>query len=649
MSLFKKKKKVTDGVVDIDVNELVEKRRSPAGIPLLILNIIGFVMTLFQMYCAGFKSIDVMQFRALHMAFGMCILFLIYPMTKKASRTKIPWYDWICAVLATAPNLYIAIFFKQLAQRAGTVNTVDLIMGIIMIVMILEGARRVVGLLLTCIAGFFILYTIFGQYFPGALAHRGASVPGLVRHMIFTTEGVFGVALGASASFIFLFCLLGALMSALGSDKVMIDLAVAVFGKQRGGPAKAAVVSSALFGTISGSSLANVTTTGTFTIPLMKGVGYKGEFAGAVEATASCGGQIMPPVMGAAAFIIAEFLGKSYLEVCLAAAVPAVLYFTGIFAAVHVTACKQGLKGIPADQLPSAKKVLKEKGYLLIPLLAIIVILVCGMSPQMSAFIGVILTIAISYVKKDTRFSPKQLFRAFADGAKGAVDVMIACAVVGFIVGSFTLSGLGVKMAGLVTSLAGGQLFFTLLLSAVASIILGMGVPTTANYIMMSMITVPAVTMMGVHPMAAHLFCFYFGIVSDLTPPVALAALCGAGIAKAKFWPTAFNATKIGIAAYIIPFFFVYNSVLLLGQVPFAFATVQAIIFAIIGIISISCGLFGYIVDDATAVERVLMIAAGVMMVQPGTLTDIVGVALIVALILFQLARKKRRNAKAAA
>ena len=648
MSLFKKKNKSTDGVVDIDVNELVEKRRSPVGIPLLILNIIGFVMTLFQMYCAGFKTIDVMQFRALHMAFGMCILFLIYPMTKKSSRTKIPWYDWIFAALATAPNLYIAIFFKQLAQRAGTVNTVDLIMGIIMIIMILEGARRVVGLLLTCIAGFFLLYTLFGQYFPGALAHRGASLGGLVRHMAFTTEGVFGVALGASASFIFLFCLLGALMNALGSDKVMIDLAVAVFGKQRGGPAKAAVVSSALFGTISGSSLANVTTTGTFTIPLMKGVGYKGEFAGAVEATASCGGQIMPPVMGAAAFIIAEFLGKSYLEVCLAAAVPALLYFTGIFAAVHVTACKQGLKGIPADQLPSAKKVLKEQGYLLLPLLAIIVVLVCGMSPQMSAFVGVILTIAISYVKKESRFTAKKLFHAFADGAKGAVDVMIACAVVGFIVGSFTLSGLGVKMASLVTALAHNNLFLTLLFSALASIILGMGVPTTANYIMMSMITVPAVTMMGVHPLAAHLFCFYFGIVSDLTPPVALAALCGAGIAKAKFWPTAFNATRIGIAAYIIPFFFVYNPVLLLGQLPFAFGTVQAVVMAVIGIIAISCGLFGYIVDEASMIERIIIIAAGVAMVHPGTITDVIGVVVIAAMIVLQFIRKKKRVAAAA-
>ena len=270
------------------------------------------------------------------------------------------------------------------------------------------------------------------------------------------------------------------------------------------------------------------------------------------------------------------------------------------------------------------------------------------MSPQMSAFVGVILTIAISYVKKESRFTAKKLFHAFADGAKGAVDVMISCAVVGFIVGSFTLSGLGVKMAFLVTALAHNNLFLTLLFSALASIILGMGVPTTANYIMMSMITVPAVTMMGVHPLAAHLFCFYFGIVSDLTPPVALAALCGAGIAKAKFWPTAFNATRIGIAAYIIPFFFVYNPVLLLGQLPFSFGTVQAVVMSVIGIIAISCGLFGYIVDEASMIERIIIIAAGVAMVHPGTITDVIGVVVIAAMIVLQFIRKKKRAAAAA-
>lgn len=408
-----------DGYVNIDVNELVEKRRSPVGVALLIVNIIAFGMTIFQMYCAGFKTIDVMPFRAAHTGLGMAILFLIYPMTKKASRTSIPWYDWVLAFLASVPNFYIVFNFKALAARAGTVTTLDLIMGLLLVVLILEGARRVLGNTLVLISTIFILYTIFGKYFPGALAHRGCSLSTLVRHMILSTEGVFGVALGASASFIFLFCLLGALMAEIKADSVLIDIAVGIFGKGVGGPAKAAVLSSALFGTISGSSLANVTTTGTFTIPLMKKTGYEPEFAGAVEATASTGGQIMPPVMGAAAFIIAEFVGESYLTICIAAALPALLYFIGVFTAVHVKAKASGLKGIPAEELPNVGEVLKKKGYLLLPLVSIVVVLIIGMSPSMAAFIACLMTIALSWVKKETRMGPKRLFVAFANGAKG--------------------------------------------------------------------------------------------------------------------------------------------------------------------------------------------------------------------------------------
>jgi TRAP transporter 4TM/12TM fusion protein len=639
MVLFKKLKKSKGGIVDIDVNLLVEKKRSPTGTQLLIVNIIGFGMALFHMYCAGFKTIDVMQFRATHTALGLCILFLLYPLTKKSSRVTIPWYDWLIAVIAMIPNFYIVLNFKELAARAGRVTMMDAVMGLLLMIVILEAARRVVGLTLVFIASFFIVYTMYGAYFPGVLAHRGASISSLVRHMILSTEGLFGVALGASASFIFLFCLLGAVMSEIEADGVLIDLAIAAFGKQRGGPAKAAVVSSALFGTVSGSSLANVTTTGTFTIPLMKSVGYEPEFAGAVEATASCGGQIMPPVMGAAAFIIAEFTGSSYLAVCFAAALPALLYFTGIFSAVHVRAYAKGLKGVPEDQLPDAKKLMLEKGYLLLPLVSIIGILMAGMSPSMAAFISVCVTIAVSFLKRETRMNPQRLFVSFASGAKGAVDVMIACAIVGFIVGSFTLTGLGVKMATLVTTMARGSLLLTLLFSAMASIVLGMGVPTTANYIMMSMITVPAVSAMGVPIMAAHLFCFYFGIVSDLTPPVAMAALTGAGIAKAKFWPTAINATKLGVAAFIVPFFFVYNPVLLLGQQPFSITVVVSMLFSIVGIIAVSCGLFGYVIDDTTLFERVIMIAAGLLMVLPEPITSIIGLGMVAFVVFKQKMR----------
>lgn len=643
--LFKKKKRVEDGIVTIDVNELVEKKRTLAGTALLIVNIIGCIMSVFQMYVAGISTIDVTIFRALHLGFGLCITYMVYPMTKKSSRSQIPWYDYFLAALATVPNLYIAVMLKELATRAGRLTTLDVVVGVLLCVTLLEAARRVVGPVLTGICIFFIFYTLYGPIFPGALAHRGASLSGLIRHMIYTTEGVFGTALGASASFIFLFCLLGSLMNQVGADDVLIQLAISVFGRQRGGPAKAAVVSSGLFGMISGSSLANITTTGAFTIPLMKKVGYEGEFAGAVEAAASVGGQIMPPVMGAAAFIIAEFLGVSYLEVCLGAALPAFLYFIAIFASVHQKAVALDLKGVPKEDLPDGKKVLKERGYLLLPLLAIIALLVMGFSPSMAGFVSILITIAISWVKPESRLGPKQIFQAFADGAKGATDVVIACAVIGFIIGSFTLSGLGVKMASLVLGLGGGNLFLTLLFTAVASIILGMGVPTTANYIMMSMITVPAVVQMGVNPMAAHLFCFYFGIVSDLTPPVALGALTGAGIAKARFMPTAINSTKLGVAAFVVPFFFVFNPSLLLGQTPFGIMTVVTVVFSIIGIIILSCGLYSQLVTKTNTAERVILLACGLAMVYPEIITSIIGVSVVSLLIINQ----KRRAAKAAA
>lgn len=637
-----KKKTTKDDIVSIDVNELVEKKRSLAGMSLMIVNIIGFVMSMFQLYVAGISAIDVTVFRALHLGFGLAITFLVYPMTSKSSRKTIPWYDYVLAVLATIPNLYVAFTLKDLAARAGKMTTMDLVMGIIMIALVLEAARRVVGPVLTGISLFFIFYTLAGPIFPGALAHRGATLGGLVRHMCLTTEGIFGVALGASASFIFLFCLLGAFMGEIGADDVLIKLAVSVFGKQRGGPAKAAVVSSALFGMISGSSLANITTTGAFAIPLMKKTGYEPEFAGAVEAAASIGGQIMPPVMGAVAFVMAEFLGVSYLEVCLAAALPAFLYFFAIFISVHQKAVALGLQGVPKEELPDGKEILKKQGYLLIPLVLIVAILMMGFSPSMAGVISILATIAISWIKPESRLTPKKLFKAFADGAKGATDVLIACAVVGFIIGSFTLSGLGIKMASLVLSLGAGNLLLTLILSAVASIILGMGVPTTANYIMMSMITVPAVIEMGVMPMAAHLFCFYFGIVSDLTPPVALGALTAAGIAKGKFTPTAINSVKLGIAAFVIPFFFCFNPVLLLGQTAFSMMVIPQILFAIMGIALLSCALFGQFVDKMNAFERAVVLAAALGMIYPEVFTSAIGIAVAVLIALNQKRRMLR-------
>jgi len=622
---------------------LSDKKRQLIGTTLLIVNTICFVMALYQLYAAGIETFIANIQRAIHLGFGMSIVYLIYPATKKSVKNRIPLYDVIFAVLSTVVNAYLVIYFQELSMRAGMMTTTDYIMGLIMMILLLEAARRVVGPVLVGVAGFFLVYTLFGAYFPAVIAHRGVSLENLVRHMYLTTEGVYGTALGVSASFIFLFILMGAILSHMGTGEFLIEIAICAFGKQVGGPAKAAVVSSALFGLVNGSAVANIATTGTFTIPLMKKVGYKAHFAGSTEAAASIGGQIMPPVMGAAAFIIAENLGVSYIKVCAAAALPAFLYFTGIFFAVHQEAIKMNIKGLPDEDIPNLKEVLK-RAYLIIPLVAIIGMLIVGFSPAMAGFIAIVVAIALSWLKPESRLTPKKLFYAFSDGAKNALEVLIACAVVGFIVGSFTMTGMGLKLAALVVEVGGGVLIVTLLLTALASLVLGMGVPTTANYVMMAMITVPAVAAMGVLPMAAHLFCFYYGIISDLTPPVALGALAGSGIAGAKFMPTAINATKLGCAAYVVPFFFVYNPILLLGQFPFTPALLLVLPFTVLGIMILSCALYGFLITKTIWYERIMLFGIAFLMVWPNLIGSFVGLALFILIYLAQRSRRSKQQ-----
>jgi TRAP transporter 4TM/12TM fusion protein len=618
--------------------EFSEKKRALSGKMLMFVNTVSCVMVLFQLYIAGPGNLGGNITRAIHLGFGMFLVFMLYPLNKKSSKTKIPLYDLVFAILAVIANLYIVVNFASLTARAGLMTKTDTFLGIILIILLLEAARRVVGTILTSIAGFFLIYTVFGQYFPGVIAHRGVSIANLVRHMYLTLEGIYGVALGVSASFIFLFVIMGAILTHMGTGEFLIDLAICAFGKQRGGPAKAAVVSSSLFGLISGSSVANIATTGTFTIPLMKKTGYKPYFAGSVEAAASIGGQIMPPVMGAAAFIIAQNLGQPYLKVCAAAAFPAFLYFSGIFFSVHQEAVRMGLKGLPEEDIPKFKDIIK-RAYLILPLIVIISMMVIGFSPAFAGLTSIISAIVLSWFNKETRLTPRKLFCAFSDGAKNALEVLIACATVGFIVGSFTLSGMGLKLASLVVELGNGSLFITLIFTAIASLILGMGVPTTANYVMMAMITAPALVLVGVMPMAAHLFCFYYGIISDLTPPVALGSLAGAGIAGAKFWPTALNGTKLGIAAYVAPFLFVYHPVLLLGQMPFETVHILFLLFAFIGLMILSCGLYGFVITKTTWYERIGLFVSAYLVAMSTISIILIGTGIFILIYILQ---KKR-------
>jgi TRAP transporter 4TM/12TM fusion protein len=420
------------------------------------------------------------------------------------------------------------------------------------------------------VASSFLVYAYFGAYFPGFLSHRGYSIERIVSHMYFTTEGILGIPLGVSATFVFLFVLFGAFLEKTGIGKLFIDIADAIAGWASGGPAKVAVITSALEGTISGSSVANTVGSGSFTIPMMKKLGYRPEFAGAVEAAASTGGQIMPPVMGAAAFLMAEFIGIPYIDIAKAAAIPACLYFAGIFIEVHFEAKRCGLKGKAWDQIPRTWTVLKERGHLFVPLIAIIYILTEGFTPSRAALVGLVLSVVAGALKKATRMSVPEIFNALETGARGALGVAIACATAGIIVGVVTLTGLGLKMANGLIDLSGGYMLPTLFFTMITSLILGMGVPTTANYVITATMCAPAVVMLGVPKLAAHLFVFYFGIIADITPPVALAAYAGAGIARANPFKTGVTASKLAIAAFIIPYIFVLNpAMVLIGTTPF--------------------------------------------------------------------------------
>jgi len=640
-----KKKEIQQKDQIIDATELLEsedRTRKVIGPVLLIVNVICVMMVLFQLYTAGFGQLIAVQQRAVHLAFGLAIVFLLYPMTKKSLHKSIPWYDYILATVGVAVNLYLVVNLEELALRAGNVTTTDLIMGILAMLILLEAARRVVGNVLTGIATFFLLYTLFGNYFPGGFAHRGFSIESVVRHMYLTTEGIYGVPLGVSASFIFLFILMGTILTKMGTAQLLIDMALCAFGKQRGGPAKAAVCASALFGMISGSSVANIACVGSFTIPLMKRIGYKSYFAGSVEAASSIGGQIMPPIMGAAAFIMAEFIGVPYLTVCLAALVPAFLYFLAIFFGVHQEAVKQNLSGLPSEEIPKFKDVIVRGGYLILPLIGIVVALVLGYTPAMAGFVSVVMAILLSFLRPESRLSPKRLFEAFAEGAKNAIEVLVACAVVGYIVGSFTLTGMGLKLAGVVIAIGGGNLILTLVLTALASLILGMGVPTTANYVMMAMITVPALVELGIVPMAAHLFCFYFGIIADLTPPVALASLAASGIARSSFWPTAINASKLGFTAYIVPFFFALSPVILIGVLPFTPMFIVTLTATIIGVMLFSSGLYNFLLIKMYWYERILALVGALALIDPRLGTTIAGAICLSIVLLSQTYRKKR-------
>jgi TRAP transporter 4TM/12TM fusion protein len=614
--------------------------------------IVSFMFVAFQLYATLSGAVTAQILRATHIAFVLLLGFILYPAVKKLPRNTLPLYDIVLGLIGAASWLYISVNFDSLARRAGAYTPVDIAVGVVGILILFEACRRIVGLPILIIASAFVVYAFIGPYLPGFLNHRGYSFERVVSHLYFNTEGIMGTPIGACSTFIFLFILFGALLEKTGIGQFFIDICNAIAGSYSGGPAKVAVLTSALEGTVSGSSVSNTVGSGSFTIPMMKSLGYRPEFAAAVEASASTGGQIMPPIMGAAAFLMAESLGIPYLVVAKAAIIPAILYFAGIFIMVHLEAKKSGLKGMSKETLPKFLPLFLKKGYLILPLVAIIYFLMSGKTATFSALMGIVCSASLGVITSLVdifRGKPPRLnFHDFVDticsAARNIVSVAIACSMAGVIIGIVTLTGLGLKLGAGLIALSGGIKFVTLFFTMLASLILGMGAPTTANYLITSTITATALIQLNIEPLAAHMFAFYFGIIADITPPVALAAIAGAAIAKSKPIKTAVEATKLAIAAFIIPYMFVYNPAMLLMNTTVP-EVLHIVITALLGMFALGAGLEGYFIKTCSVFERILLLAAGLLLIIPGWSTDIVGGIVLILILFFQLFQKKKQLA----
>ena len=619
------------------------------GLPKLV---IRWLMVAFSAYCIiDTVFLSTRQEVRLPMFVGLILLFgfLTFPAKKGDERVNhMPWYDIVLLIAGPGAYFFYAVNAQNVVQMSARVmqNDLYMIIGLIGILALVELCRRCVGLPILCVAGVLLVYTFFNL---GGSADFKMTLYQVIRTMFYTFNGIFGGPISVCAKFIVVFIIFGAFLERTGIAQFFINLANAVAGAAPGGPAKVAVISSALCGMVSGSSVGNTVTTGSVTIPMMKKTGYKPEFAGAVEAAASTGGQIMPPIMGAAAFLIAEFTGEPYGTIAMRAILPAVLYFTGIYIAVHLEAKKLGLKGIPREQLPRVRQLL-PKIYLLAPLVLLVVMVSTNMyTMAFSAAIAIVAAVAVGLVNNVVEIASKssnredfltfgKIIDALEGGAKGSITVAVACGVAGIISGCITVTGLASKLLSTIVSLSGGHMIIALALTMLCCIVLGMGVPTTANYCIMAATCAPILMdpSIGVTKMAAHFFVFYFGIVADITPPVALAAYAGSAIAKADPMKTGFNATKLAIAAFIVPYIFAFSPQMLFVDVTGAFQVVQICISALLGIFGVAAALNGFLYRPIPALLRVAMAVGGLGMMIPGTATDIAGFVLVVGIVLYQ-------------
>lgn len=562
-----------EGIIDVDkISSQTEIRgdtRILAGKWAILFIIVAAVSSLFHFYTAGYRPLPSMEQRPIHMAFMLFLCFLVYPAFRGGNDGQPSLIDLAWSVLGAGSALYLAWNYRDIVMRGGFPTSTDIVVGTIFCITVLEAARRTIGYFLIILAALFVGYLFVGPWLPGILGHGGFSYNRVMRQMFMSTEAIFGIAVGVSATYVYLFILFGSFLQKSGTTTFFTNLAFAAAGHSPGGPAKVGVLASGMMGMIQGSSAANVATTGVFTIPLMKRLGFKGYFAGAVEAVASCGGQFLPPVMGASAFIMAEYLQMPYGYVAAGAILPAILYYIAVYLQVHLRAKKVGMEGLPRDRLPKLKTVIRNQGHLVLPLFVLVGMLIIGFTALYAAFFSIIAVIVISSTRKHSRMSLADILDALVLGARNTISTAIACAAVGFIVGSVGLSGLGLLFTQSIISFADGQLLLALLLAAGCSLFLSFGLPTTSVYIITATLVAPSLIQLGVPPLVAHLFCYYWGGVSAITPPVALAAYVAAGIANAPVMKTGFTAMRLGMAAYLVPFIFVYwPGLVIWGEVP---------------------------------------------------------------------------------
>ena len=657
-----------------DIEKELASMRNLRGFWAKFAAFIAIAISIFHFYTSGFGLLISFEQRSVHLALLMVLAFVMYPL-KKSDRDRVPWFDILMAAAGTVVCLYIYFNHYELAFRAGRPEQIDLIMGAIAILLVLEATRRSIGIALPIIASVFLVYAYFGPHMPGILAHRGFSLRRIISHLYLTTEGIFGIPIGVSATFVFMFVLFGSVLEQSGIGEYLIKVVFSGLGHQKGGPAKAAVVTSGLMGMISGSSIANTVTTGSFTIPIMKKMGFSPEVAGGVEVAASTNGQFLPPIMGAAAFIMIEFTGLPYVEIIRAAFIPAVLSYVAIFGIVHLQAAKTGLKGMPKEELSPFLPTLIKGIYFVIPIIGLVYLLVIRrMTALGSAYWAIVFAIIVSLAAKlvimiwckktgavreeitpemlpidPTKESKngiysfkelgvsflKELIGAFEAGAKNMIGIAMACACAGIIIGVVTLSGLGLRMTSLILTLSRGNMFLTLVLTMFASLLLGLGLPTTAKYIIVATLTAPALTRLGIPIIAAHLFILYFGVLADDTPPVGLAAYAAAAVAGSDPVKTGLLGFKFDLAAFILPFIFVYSPMMLMIDVTW-YKLIWIVVTAVIGMYAWSAGIQNYFFTKTRWWERIGLLGFAILSTVPDIQMDLIGLAGILAIYITQ-------------